>query len=430
MRTAFSKSLMALPLMGAMLTAAMPNAAHAGAFYLQEQSVKAEGRAFSGEVADQGAASLWWNPASIGGLTGGDSAIGFSVILPSTTVTNAGSGILYPGAPGLLPIGGVQSVKDPINDGYLPSGSVAHGLNKYVAVGLSLTSPYSFTTSYPDGTWVSYAAGKTRLRTYDIQPSLAVVPFAGLSIGVGVNVERMVATLSNYLPPLSLAPDGQQTLHGTGWDVGFSLGAQWHQGPLSLGASYKSSVKHHLDGTFTIAGAPAGNGTIAASASFSTPWQVTFGARYAVTPKLTLNAEATRFGWSKFDLITLGAPIYQGIPEVYRDTWSFAVGADYAVCDKLTLRGGVQRDVTPVNVLRDPRVPDGNRWNFALGASYALSRAFTLDAAANYLAVADSRVSYGTADYPSTPAETDLGLLGTVTGGHVVVLSVGGRLKF
>ena len=72
--------------------------------------------------------------------------------------------------------------QDPINDGYLPSGSVAYGLNKYVAVGLSLTSPYSFTTSYPDGTWVSYAAGTTRLRTYDIQPSLAVVPFAGIKV--------------------------------------------------------------------------------------------------------------------------------------------------------------------------------------------------------------------------------------------------------
>ena len=425
MRTIFSKSLMALPL----AVLAMPGIAHAGAFYLQEQSVKAEGRAFSGEVADQGASSLWWNPASIGGLVGGDSAIGFSAILPSATVANTGSMIVYPGQ-GPTPIGGVQSIKNPINDGYLPSGSIAYGLNKYVAVGLSLTAPYSFTTDYADGTWVSYAAGKTRLRTYDIQPSIAVVPFDGMSLGVAINVERMVATLSNFLPPLGLAPDGKQTLHGTGWDVGFSVGAQWRHGPLSLGVSYKSSVKHHLDGTFTVEGAPANNGTIAASASFSTPWQATFGARYAVTPQLTLNAEATRFGWSKFDLITLGAPLYQGIPEIYRDTWSFAVGADYALNEKWTVRGGVQRDVTPVNLVRDPRVPDGNRWNFALGASYAMSSALTLDAAANYVAVANSTVSYLTADYPDTIAETDMGLSGTVTGAHVVVLSVGGRLKF
>ncbi|MCK9195151.1 MAG: outer membrane protein transport protein, partial [Nevskia sp.] len=39
-------------------------AAQAGGFYLPDQSVKAIGRAYSGEAADQGPESLWWNPAS------------------------------------------------------------------------------------------------------------------------------------------------------------------------------------------------------------------------------------------------------------------------------------------------------------------------------------------------------------------------------
>lgn len=44
--------------------------ANAGGFYLQEQSVKANGRAWSGEVSGTGAPSrLWWNPAAIGGIS-------------------------------------------------------------------------------------------------------------------------------------------------------------------------------------------------------------------------------------------------------------------------------------------------------------------------------------------------------------------------
>ncbi len=43
------------------------SAANAQAFYLQEQSVRGQGRAFSGEAADTGVESIWWNPASIGG---------------------------------------------------------------------------------------------------------------------------------------------------------------------------------------------------------------------------------------------------------------------------------------------------------------------------------------------------------------------------
>jgi len=54
------------------LAGGIATSADAAAFYLQEQSVRGAGRAYSGEVADQGAASLWWNPAASGGMTGGD----------------------------------------------------------------------------------------------------------------------------------------------------------------------------------------------------------------------------------------------------------------------------------------------------------------------------------------------------------------------
>jgi len=48
-----------LPLVATSILAfSFPQLANASGFYLQEQSVKGAGRAFSGEVADQGAASL------------------------------------------------------------------------------------------------------------------------------------------------------------------------------------------------------------------------------------------------------------------------------------------------------------------------------------------------------------------------------------
>jgi len=52
------------------VTAGIATPAFAGAFYLQDQSAKATGRAYSGEVAYTGAESLWWNPASIAGMEG------------------------------------------------------------------------------------------------------------------------------------------------------------------------------------------------------------------------------------------------------------------------------------------------------------------------------------------------------------------------
>ena len=417
------------------VAAALAGPAQAGGFYLQEQSVRGAGRAFSGEVADQGAASLWWNPASIGGMTGGEAYGGFSAILPKGDVRNVNTLIRRPGqAP--APIGGNQVSKDPINNGFVPSGAIAYGITPQIALGLVVASPFSFTTNYESASWARYTADKTKLRTYDIAPSIAFAPTPNISVGASLNVVKTYASLSNSLPNLSpLLPDGHQTLEGDGWDVGYTIGGQFRSGPISLGVSYKSKVRHKLRGTLTTAGLlgplAAQNRQINASAGFDTPWQIDFGARFAVTDKLTLNAQINRFGWSKFDTIDLGAPLNVAIPENYRNTWSYAGGVDYKVTPAWTLRGGVQYDQTPTrDGARDARVPDGNRWNFALGTSYELKPGMTVDLAANYLTVKDVPIDRTTAAYAGTAAQTPILVNGRLDNAHVVVLAIGGRLAF
>jgi len=420
--------------LGLMLVA---SPALASGFYIQEQSTKGMGRAYSGEAADQGASSLWWNPASIGGMSGGDATASVTAILPSGDVSNTSTAILYPGQTTPLPVGGDQVTHNPINNGVVPSGAIAHALTQQIAVGLAITAPYNFTTQYPATSWARYSALTTQLRTIDIQPSVALSPAPGLSLGAALNVERVTASLGNALPNLSpLLPDGSQNLHGAGWDVGFSLGAQYHQGPVSLGLSYKSSIRHHLDGTVTVAGllgpylSPQ-NGTLATTASFATPWQVTLGGRYAVTPTLTLNAQVTRTGWAKFDAITIGAPINAALPENYRNTWSYSIGADADISPTWTLRAGVERDLSPVqDSQRDARVPDSDRWTFAMGATHAFSKAFSVDVAANYLALANGAIDRNTAAYVGTPLQTVILTSGELSSAHVVILSLGGRLRF
>lgn len=410
--------------------------AMAGGFYLQDQSTKASGRAFSGEVADQGAESLWWNPAAIGGLQGGSAAISVTAILPRADVTNTGTLIVRPGqAP--APVGGDQTTSNPINNGVVPSGSIAHSIGHGVALGLAITAPYNFTTQYPATSWARYSALTTRLRTIDIQPTVAVELMPGLSFGGAVNVERASATLGNALPNLSpLLPDGSQQLKGSGWDVGYSLGAQYRHGPLSLGISYKSKIKHTLSGTLNVSGllgplAGQNMSNVATSANYTTPWQLTFGARYAVTQKVTLNGSVSRFGWSEFNAINLGAPVNASMPENYRNTWSYAVGADVNVAPTWTVRAGVQRDLTPVRGdQRDARVPDSNRWNLAAGVTKEVTKGLKIDGAFNYLLLDDAPVNRLTAAYAGTIVQTPILTSGTVNNPHVFILSLGARLSF
>lgn len=409
--------------------------AHAAAFYLQEQSVKAAGRAFSGEVADTGPESLWWNPASIAGMARPSAYLGFSAILPKGRVADTGTLILRPGQEP-AGVGGDPMARNPINNGFLPSGAVAMPLNDRVAVGLAVTSPYSFTTNYEGDSWVRYTADKTKLRTIDIQPSIAIAATDWLRIGVAANVEYSDASLSNKLPNLSpLIDDGDQRLKGDGWDLGWSAGFQMHSDVVTVGFSYKSSIKHKLKGNVETSGLAgpleANNGRIDTTASFRTPWQATLGARVRTTDSLTLNGQIVRYGWNKFDAIRLGAPLDAAIPENYRNTWSFAGGVDYDVDPRLTLRAGVQHDQTPTRTgERDARVPDANRWNYSAGASYAVSPSFTVDAAAAYIDFKDATIDRTTAAYAGTAAQTPILVSGELNKAHALVFSIGGRMTF
>lgn len=409
-------------------------AAHAQAFYLQEQSVRGQGRAFSGEAADTGVDSLWWNPASIAGLEGGEASVRASVIRPHGKVVDDGTLIVRP-AQAPAPVGGNPVARNPIDNGLLPSGAVAYGFGR-VAVGVSVSAPYSFTTDYEADSWARYSADKTRLRTYDIQPGVAIQVADGLYVGAAANIERVDATLGNALPNLSpLLADGRQTLKGQGWDVGWSAGLQFHDGPVSLGLAYKSAIKHKLDGSVTIEGLlgplATRNGTIPATAEFSTPWMLIGSARARLSPGLTLNAQVVRMGWAKFDSIDLGAPLNTSIPENYRNSWTWALGADYAASPDWTVRAGVQRGITPTrNGERDARVPDSNRWNVSAGTSYALGKGITLDAAASYIDFEEASIDRLTAAYAGTPAQTPILVNGTLTDASALVLSLGARVAF
>lgn len=417
------------------LALSLAGTAHAQAFYLQEQSVRAQGRAFSGEAADTGVDSMWWNPASIGGLQGGQAAVHASVIIPRGKVVDRGTVIVRP-AQAPASVGGNPVAKDPIDSGVLPSGAIAYGFGK-VAVGLAVTSPYSFSTNYAADSWARYTADKTKLRTIDIQPTVAVEVIPGLNLGAGLNIEHADATLSNYLPNLSpLLPDGHQTLSGKGWDVGWSAGFQYHEGALSVGLAYKSSVKHTLTGDVVTEGLlgplAAQNGTISGTkASFRTPWQVVASMRYRATKRLTVDAQVVSYGWRLFDTIDLGAPLNVSIPENYKNSWSYAVGADYEVTPQWTLRAGVQYAATPTRDRhRDARVPDSNRWNFSAGTSYTFSDRFTIDAAASYIAFKDVAINRTTAAYAGTAAQTPILVNGALTDASALVFSLGGRVAF
>jgi long-chain fatty acid transport protein len=414
------------------LAAAAP--AQAGGFYLQEQSVRGTGRAYSGEVADQGVASLWWNPAAIA-RSPREAYVGAHAIFVDAEVANRGSTITYPGGT-TAPVGGEPRAFNPIQDGVAPNLAIATPIGDRFAIGLSLAAPYNFTTEYKRNAWARYDGLTSRLTTADAQLTGAMRVTDWLDLGAGVDAQYTEAKLSTAYPNLSpLLPDGVSQLSGDGWSWGWTVGAQAHLDRLTLGASYRSAMDHDLDGKVFVGGllGPLAGGNIdaAGSAAFTTPWIATVGARYRITDRLTLNGQVQRFGWSKFDDIEVSTPAGPEIlAQNYKDTTSGAVGVDFAVNDRLTLRAGAQYDPTPTpDDERTARVPDGDRWLYGVGATGRIGERLQVDAALAYIDFAKSAVNHDTTFYAGTPAAATSRLRGDVTG-QGYVMSLGLRTTF
>jgi len=427
-----------LALLGAATTAlalTLTAQAEAGGFYLQEQSVRGAGRAYSGEVADQGVESLWWNPAAIASSPR-EVYVGAHGIFVDGKVEDRGSTITYPGGI-TVPVGGDPRAYKPIQTGIAPNFAIATPLGDRFAVGLSVAAPYNFTTKYQPTAWTRYDALTSRLNTADVQLTGAMKVTDWLDLGVAANAEYTDARLASAYPNLSpLLPDATSQLSGDGWNWGWSAGAQAHLGAVTLGASYRSAMDHDLDGRVVQSGllgplSPA-NINVSGSASFTTPWIATLGARWRVNDRLTLDGQVQRFGWSEFKAIQVSLPGGAGetLAQNYRDTTSGGVGLDYAVNDRLTLRTGVQYDPTPTpDAGRTARVPDGDRWLYSVGATAKVTPTLQLDAALTYIDFQDSRVNHDTVFNPGTPAETLTQLRGNVQGSGEVI-SLGLRKTF
>ena len=410
--------------------------AWAGAFYIQEQSVKGLGRAYSGEAADTGAESLWWNPASIAGVEGVEVATGAHAVLIDARDDDAGSTISRPFQP-TAPVGGQPRAYNPIVFGVVPNTAVAWRINDRIAVGFAVDAPFNFTTKYDPTSFARYDGEKSLLFSIDLQPTVSFRVNRYVDLGVGFDAQYLEATLSNAIPNLSpLLPDGQQKLTGDGWNYGYVVGAQLHPAErISVGVSYRSSIKHDLSGRVTADVLPltpyAQTLDTAARAAFSTPWIATLGVRWRATDRLTLDAQAQHLGWSEFDRITVS---YVGggsvTPENYRDTTTLALGVEYAVNPQWTMRTGAQYDPTPTNPLtRSVRVPDSDRFLVSIGSTVRPAPRLSLDASVGWIDFFGARVNSNTDALAGTPLVTPVSTQGSVMGSGVL-LSAGARMTF
>ena len=430
---------------GAALLSLSAGHAFGAAFALQEQNASGLSHAYAGgAAAAEDVSTIFYNPAGLVRLRTLQAVVAGNVICPSSKFHDNGS---QPAA--------FQTLGRTGGD----ASSCAAVPNMYLGVpftdkwsfGLGVGVPFGLETEY-DSNWLGrFQAVKSKIETININPALSWEPTKNLTVGAGVNWQRLKATLTkqvNYAGLFAAGQDGKggvtglllagqitpaaaQALIGSafglesGADVsgddsswGWNVGVLWQASEQTrFGAAYRSKIKYDVKGSVNFSNptasslgplpptlAPVGaaivtgvnaalaNGDVTIPIEF--PDTANVSVFHQFNNKWDLMADLQYTGWStiqELKIVRSTGAVLSTTPENFRDTWRGSVGANYRYSDKWIFRGGLAYDQSPVrDAQRTPRLPDQDRTWIALGAQYQYSPSIALDFAWAYIFVRDS----------------------------------------
>ena len=368
------------------------SSAYSAGFLLREQSVAGMGNAFAGATAGaEDGTYAFYNPAGIIRQMGTQASISATAIVGDAKGYDAHG-----------PNGSYDRQMDHVVDKtVLPSAVFTHALNSRMSVGLSLSAPFGLVTDYSRD-WAGANHGTlSDLTTYDITPMAAYRATCNLTLGAGVVIQYVDATLKNgvlHNNPYGF-PSTNSKMYGDDTDVGYILGALYEYSPRTrFGVSYRSEVKHKLKGKIRFDQQMPGMNLVNQdiSAELKTPALLTFGAYHDLNTKWSVMAEVQKTYWSSFDQLVIKGDngLTTITDENWKNVWFYSIGTSYRVNNKLKLRFGMAYDNTPVNdYTRTPRIPDSDRIWFSTGFEYKLSDDLVLNAGYSYIRAEKNEVN-------------------------------------
>lgn len=411
---------------------------NAAGFAIAENSASGMGSAFAGASAiAEDASTTYFNPAGLSKLKGTQYIFAGHYISVSSAFTNNGSTLVT-----TAPISG------PVDDGgtspFIPNFYYASELNDKWTFGLGITVPFGNASEYSD-TWVGrYHATKSEITTLNINPSASFKVNDKLSVGFGVNVQYIEATLANKLDSAAIcngAPfaaacagaglsgavigdaslDSNQSLTGDDLSLGWNIGLLYDVSDATrFGLAYRSNIDHTLTGSvdFTLnsnfqtalnlAGLSALFTDTGISAGVDLPETLSLSLYHAVNPKWSVLADVTWTKWKRFDKIVIdfSNPLQTSstIPENWENSLRYSLGVNYKADSKWIYRAGVALDETPIPNAEDmtPRIPDSDRIWLSLGFGYKASDTFGIDVGYSHLFFDDVAVNNTDASFGHT----------------------------
>jgi long-chain fatty acid transport protein len=360
-------------------------AVFAGGFQLSDHSVTSLGRSHAGYgVVGDDASAVHFNPAGMSLLDKKHFQIGATFIKGEGKFTNIASTGNNTGAE-----------SDGSKNAVTPNSYLVLPINDQLHFGLGITSPFGTNTSYPDDFIGRFNGVDTQVKTVNINPSIAYKINERTSIGFGISYQKFEAILGGAILPSQ--PSSRLLIEGDSAKYGYNLGTMFRFDDDSrLGISYRSAIKHKIEGKATFSGFSGGaanNGSSNATADFTAPETAYIGYTKLLGDwRLSAGYRWTR--WSRYQRLDIVYASQTTIDAQWSDVSTINIGADYTFSPKWVLRAGLAFDESPVpDNTRSVRTVDADRTWYSVGAGYKSSDNLQFDLAYRYISFANAPIN-------------------------------------
>ena len=392
-----NKNFLALGLAAALLA---PQVAGAEGFGINEWS--AEGVAMGGArmFAEDDAANVAYNPASITKVKG--------------EVMKSSSTYLSPHGSYKLHYGDgkeIEAGKNVVHAGWAVGSYYVRQINDKEWFGIGAFPRFAMVSEFERASKASTNAFFSKLNGVSVTPTYAHKFDKKWSAAVSAEINYVGLELqkNSYDPRVQMNVGATQT-EGESYALGWNAAANYaFDDKNEIGVVYRSRITHSLEADFKLYPVTGGKITADAYGVVTLPDSWDIGYNHKFDKKTRLELKATRTNWSTYDAlnISLSNP---SVPNVlpsdvnsaknWESGWRYAIGLEHNLSDKYAVMAGFAFDESSIPYEGgDFMVPTGLRRTYSIGARYNDKK--------QTVAVALGWMDVGTLDFAGHPEKGD-----------------------
>lgn len=391
-----NKNFLALGLAAALLA---PQVAGAEGFAINEWS--AEGVAMGGArmFAEDDAANVAYNPASITKVKGEVMKSSYTYLSPH------GNYKLYDSNNDEIK---GEPTHNKVHAGWAVGTYYVRQINDKEWLGIGAFPRFAMVSEFERNSKASTNAFFSKLNGVSVTPTYAHKFDKKWSAAVGAEINYVGLELQKNAYATPAMPVGSVQIEGESYALGWNAAANYaFDDKNEIGVVYRSRITHSLEADAK-AYSPRPDFKVKANAygvvTLPDSWDI--GYNHKFDKKTRLELKATRTNWSTYDALNVyfDQPVF-GKPNALSDKnwengWRYAIGLEHNLSDKYTVMAGFAFDESSIpHDGGDFMVPTGLRRTYSIGARYNDKK--------QTVAVALGWMDVGTLDFEGHPEKGD-----------------------